>query len=106
VTSNSAKLSFIRDHYLFGVIDKEIFPRVTSIEQTNNAPAILGDFFFRKATKTLDAMCVLCEAGFAEDALVLGRTIFELAVHLRTIASPDSVEQRLLKAECFGNTPK
>jgi hypothetical protein len=46
-------------------------------------------------------MCVLCEAGFAEDALVLGRTIFELAVHLRTIASPDCVEQRRLKAECF-----
>jgi hypothetical protein len=83
------------------VIDKEIFPRVTDIEQTNNPIAKVSDFFLRKTTKTLDAMCVLCEAGFAEDALVLGRTIFELAVHLRTIASPDSVEQRRLKAECF-----
>ena len=101
VTSTSAKLSSIRDHYLYGVIDKEIFLRVTSIEQTNNPLAIVSDFFLRKATKTLDAMCMLCEAGFAEDALVLGRTIFELAVHLRTIASPDSVEQRRLKAECF-----
>jgi len=46
-------------------------------------------------------MCTLCEADFGEDALVLGRTIFELSVHLRTIASPECVEQRRLKAECF-----
>jgi Family of unknown function (DUF5677) len=101
VRSNSTKLSFIRGHYLYGVIDKEIFPRVTGTEQTNNPIAKVGDLFLRKATKTLDAMCVLCEVGFAEDALVLGRTIFELAVHLRSIVSPDSLEQRRLKAECF-----
>jgi hypothetical protein len=101
VASNSAKLSIIRDQYLFGVIDKEIFPTVTSIDQTNNPIAIICDFFLRKATTTLDAICTLCEARFGEDALVLGRTIFELSVHLRTIASPESVEQRRLKAECF-----
>ncbi len=101
MVSNSGKLSVIRDHYLYGVIDKEIFPKVTGTDQTNNPGAIISDFFLRKATKTLDAMCMLCEAGFAEDALVLGRTIFELSVHLQTIASPESVEQRRLKAECF-----
>jgi Family of unknown function (DUF5677) len=101
VASNTAKLSVIRDHYLFGVIDKEIFPGVTGVDQTNNPIAIISDFFLRKATKTLDAMCTLCEAGFAEDALVLGRTIFELSVHLRAIASRESVEQRRHKAECF-----
>jgi hypothetical protein len=101
VTSNSTKLSFIRGHYLYGVIDKEIFPRVTGTEQANNPIAKVSDLFLRRATKTLDAMCVLCEAGFAEDALILGRTIFELAVHLRTIASPDSLEQRRLNAEYF-----
>jgi hypothetical protein len=98
VTSNSTKLSFIRGHYLYGVIDKEVFPRVTGTEQANNPIAKVSDLFLRKATKTLDAMCVLCEAGFAEDALILGRTIFELAVHLRTIASPDSLEQLGLDA--------
>ena len=101
MASNSVKLSVIRDHYLYGVIDKEIFPRVTGTDQTNNPIAIISDFFLRKATKTLDAMCMLCEAGFAEGALVLGRTLFELSVHLRAIASPESVEQRRLKAECF-----
>jgi hypothetical protein len=101
MTSNSAKLSSIRDHYIDGVIGKEIFPKVTSIPHTNNPLAIVSDFFLHKATKTLDAMCVLCEAGFAEDALILGRTVFELSLHLQTIASPDSIEQRRLKAECF-----
>jgi hypothetical protein len=101
MTSNGQKLSFIRDHYIDGVIGKEIFPIVTSVPYDNNPLAIVSDFFLRKATKTFDAMCVLCEAGFAEDALVLGRTIFELALHLCTIASADSVEQRRHKAECF-----
>jgi Family of unknown function (DUF5677) len=101
VTANSDKLSFIRDHYIDGVIGKEIFPQVTSIPYINNPLAIVSDLFFRKATKTFDAICILCEMGFAEDALVLGRTIFELCLHLLTIASPGSIEQRHHKAECF-----
>jgi len=47
VTSNSAKLSVIRDHYLYGVIDKEIFPSVTGTDQTNNPIAVVSDFFLR-----------------------------------------------------------
>jgi len=74
---------------------------VTSIEHMNNPLAKVSDFFLRKSTKTLDAICVLCEAGFPEDALVLGRTIFELSLHLKWIALPDSVEQRRLRAESF-----
>jgi hypothetical protein len=101
VASNSTKLSLIRDHYGDGVIGKEIFPKVTSIEHTNNPLARVSDFFLRKATKTLDAICVLCETGFAEDALVLGRTIFELSLHLKWIALPDSIEQQRLRAESF-----
>ena len=95
------KLSFIRDHYIDAVIGKEIFPSVTSIPQMDNPIAIVCDFFLRKATKTLDAICLLCEAGFTEDALVLGRTIFELGLHLQTIASAGSIEQRRLKAQYF-----
>jgi len=76
-------------------------PAQFDLQYHNNPLAIVSDYFLRKATKTFDAMCVLCETGFAEDALVLGRTIFELAVHLRSIASPDSTEQRRHKAECF-----
>lgn len=95
------KLSFIRDQYVDEVIGKTIFPSVTSIPQTDNPIAVVCDFFLRKSTKTLDAICILCETGFAEDALVLARTIFELGLHLQTIASGDSLEKRRHKAQCF-----
>jgi Family of unknown function (DUF5677) len=101
VTSSSVKLSLIRDHYINGVIDKQILPEVTKRAETNVALATVSDFFFHKATKTLDAICVLCGYGFAEDALILGRTIFELSLHLKTIALPDAIEQRQLRAESF-----
>jgi hypothetical protein len=97
--SNTAKLAFIRDHYMDGVIGKEIYPKVTSIPYENNPLAVVS--FFRKATKTLDAICVLCETNFPEDALVLGRTLYELCVHLQTVAAPDSIEQQRFRAECF-----
>ena len=42
---------------------------------------------------------MLCQNGFTEDALVLGRTILELCLHLGTIAHPDLPEQRQLRAE-------
>src|SRR5208337_485969 len=71
VTSISTKLSLVRDHYVDGVLGREIFPKITSIEHTDNPIAKVSDFFLRKATKTLDAICVLCETGFVEDALVL-----------------------------------
>jgi hypothetical protein len=99
--SNSAKLAFIRDHYIDKIIGKEICPQVTSVPYTNNPVAVISEHFFRKATKTLDAICVLCELGFTEDALILGRTIFEPSVHLQTIALPDSVEERQIKATSF-----
>ncbi len=101
MTSNSRKLSIVRDLYIHAVIANEILPRVTSIPYANNALAIVSNFFLRKATKTLEAICQLCEAGFVEDALVLKRTIFELGVHLGTIAAPETVGQRQHKAECF-----
>src|SRR5215469_16055573 len=101
MTSNTAKLSFIRHQYIDGIIGKELFAQVTSIPYAENPVAVVSEEFFGKATKTLDAICVLCELGFAEDALILGRTIFELTVYLRTIALPDAVEQRQNRATSF-----
>jgi hypothetical protein len=94
-------LSFIRDHYIDEVIGKNILPSVIDIPQTGNPIAVVCDFFLRKSTKTLKAICTLCETGFSEDALILGRTIFELGLHLQTIASADSVEKRQHNAQCF-----
>jgi hypothetical protein len=98
VTSNSAKLSFIRE-YIETHVGKEILPEVGSIPKTDNPLAVVSHFFLNKATKTLDAICVLCEADLAEDALVLGRTILELCLYLQTIALPDTSEQQRLRAE-------
>jgi len=61
------------------VLGKEIFPEVTSIEHMNNPLAKVSDFFLRKSTKTLDAICVLCEAGFPEDALVISTDTIRIA---------------------------
>ena len=102
MTSNSGKLSLIRDSlYIDQHIGHEILPVVSSIPKTDNPLAIVSYYFLYKATKTLDAICVLCDAGLAEDALVLGRTILELSVHLLSIASEDPIEKRRLRAECF-----
>ncbi len=97
----AAQLSFIREHYIDSVIGKEILPSVTQISPIDNPTAIVCDFFLRKATKSLDAACILCEASLAEDALILGRTIFELCLYLQTIASADTIEQRRHNALCF-----
>lgn len=101
MTSISTKLSLIRDRYGDGLLGKEIYPKVTSIEHTDNPIAKVSAFFLRKATKTLDAVCVLCETGFAEDALVLGRTLFELVVYLKWIALPALTQEQQLRAESF-----
>jgi hypothetical protein len=98
---NFAKLEFIRSQYINQVIGKEIYPKINSIPYENNSLAVVSDHFFGRATKTLDAICVLCELGFAEEALILGRTIFELSVYLKNIALPDRVEQRQIRATSF-----
>lgn len=99
--SNIAKLEFIRSQYIDQVIGKELYPKVTSIPYENNPLAVVSDHFFGKATKTLDAICVLCALGFAEEALILARTIFEQCVYVKTIALPDCVEERQIRATSF-----
>ena len=97
--TQSDQIAFIRADYTAEFVAKEMLPKVDVIPKTGNAVAIVADLFLRKATKSLDAVCVLCQNGFTEDALVLGRTILELCLHLGTIAHPDLPEQRQLTAE-------
>jgi hypothetical protein len=42
----------------------------------------------RKTTRSLKAICELCLAGYGEDAQILGRTVFELALTLAFITKP------------------
>jgi Family of unknown function (DUF5677) len=99
VQSYADQLAFIRTEYISEFVAKELLPRADGIPKAGNAVAIVAEFFLRKATKSLDAICALCQNGFTEDALVLGRTIFEMCLHLGTIAQPDLPEQRQLRAE-------
>jgi uncharacterized protein DUF5677 len=98
---NTAKLAFIRDIYIDQHVGTKILPEVSLVPQTDNPLALVSYFFLYKSIKTLDAICVLGESGHAEDALVLGRTIFELSMYLHWMASPDTVEERRLRAESF-----
>lgn len=98
-SSNSDKLSFIRDTYINRHLREIILPAVISIPKTTNPLAVIGDYFLQKATRTLDAICLLCDGGFAQDAMVLGRTILELCIHMHTIALPNTIEEKRQRAE-------
>jgi Family of unknown function (DUF5677) len=60
---------------------------------------VISEYFLYKATKTLDAICLLCDGRFAQDAMILGRTILELCIHLWSVAAADTAEQRQQRAE-------
>jgi hypothetical protein len=77
----------IRSDYLDKVIGQDIYPRITGISTKDNPLAVVCVFFLRKATKSLDAICSLCEAGFHEDALVLARVIFEHGLNAQYMAA-------------------
>lgn len=99
--SNTATLTFIRDIYIDRHIRNIILPEVSTIPKQGNPLAIVSHYFLQKGTTTLSAICLLCENGCAQDALVLGRTIIELWIHLCYIASADTVEEKRLRAESF-----
>jgi hypothetical protein len=73
--TDADQLAFIRNDYVAEFLTKEILPKVAAVPKAGNAIAIVADFFVRKATESLNAICVLCQNSFGEDALVLGRTI-------------------------------
>jgi len=60
------QVEFIRSRYIDQVVGAAIFPAVTGIPQAGNPIGIVSDFFLRSATKTLDAICMLCETRFSD----------------------------------------
>jgi Family of unknown function (DUF5677) len=97
----NAQLALIRDVYIDRHIGNEILPVVSAVPKEDNPLAIVSHYFVLKATKTLDAICVLCETKFGEDALVLARTLLELGLHLQTIAAPEDEVVRRQRATSF-----
>lgn len=99
---NGTRLAFIRDVYINEHVGTQILHEVSLISTTTDDPlAVVSYFFLFKSVKTLDAICLLSEKGLAEDALVLARTIFELALFINWIAAPDTVDGRRQRAASF-----
>ena len=53
----------------------------------------ISSFLMSKAYKTQNAMLILCESGYGEDATVLVRTIFEIMVNLLYILQDETDER-------------
>lgn len=51
---------------------------------------------FGKATKSLDAIRLLCETGFGQDAVILTRSLVNLAINLWYIGSAPDPDERAL----------
>jgi hypothetical protein len=50
--------------------------------RVRTTPEEVCAFLFGKATKTLDAIRVLCESGFGQDAVILTRTLVNLVINV------------------------
>jgi hypothetical protein len=100
-TKISAQLAFIRDVYIDQHVGTKVLPRASLVPTAHNPLAVVSYFFLLKSLKTLDAICMVSETSHAEDALVLGRTIFELALYLNWIAKPATTEGRRERAASF-----
>ncbi|HSW35249.1 MAG TPA: DUF5677 domain-containing protein, partial [Candidatus Limnocylindrales bacterium] len=59
--------------------------RIKEKAKINNNYQLLALFFFSKVAKSYRAVERLCYSGYGQDALVLGRTIFEHMVTLSYI---------------------
>jgi len=90
---------FVRENYI-PFVKMEILGTI-DVGSNPSGINIVTDFILKKSTKTLDAVCLLCRKDFAEDALVLGRTLMELCLRLRYIAAGATPELREMRAQSF-----
>jgi len=63
---------------------------VSIIAPVTQALAYVSTFILKKSTKSLKAICELCESGYYEDAQIIARSIFEDSLTLAYICSADS----------------
>src|SRR5262249_58989418 len=57
---------------------------------------------FGKATKTLDAIRILCEGGFGQDAMILTRSLVNLVINVWYIGSASDPDERALDYNASG----
>ena len=97
---NTGLIPFVKDRYCQEFIIEKLIPQVDRLPR-NTALKIVAHYFLVKATKTLGAICLLSGAGYGEDAQVLSRTLFELAVNLAYFVMPDEESEREERAKAF-----
>jgi hypothetical protein len=64
------------------------------LRMTGPALKVLGASVFGKALKTLDAIRLLCESGYGEDAMILARSLVNLAINLGYIGRAPDPDER------------
>lgn len=89
-------VTFIKNDFV-PFIEGQVMTKMHSYE--GDALKITSDYLLKKSTKSLKAICELCTMDYGEDALVLGRTVFENSLTLAFIYKPESVELK----DCFAN---
>ncbi len=97
-TSDDARL--VRDGYIRDFVRGQVVGRL----DTSTAPAEVlhvTRYFVTKATRHLEAAMTLAQAGFHEDALIIGRAILELALHGRFVLAGKDDGERAFRAASF-----
>jgi len=69
-------------HALLDRTIAEVYDANREKPRVRTTPEEVCAFLFGKATKTLDAIRVLCESGFGQDAVILTRSLVNLVINL------------------------
>jgi hypothetical protein len=100
MTANrAAAIRLIREDYA-ALIRERVLPAVA---QSHGRPWVeqLSEYFLRKSTRHLEAICALAEAGFGEDGLIVGRSLLEHSLYLAWVAAGTTPLEQDQRAEHF-----
>jgi hypothetical protein len=100
MTANQAvAIRLIREDYGPLIWDR-VLPAVA---QSHGRPWVeqLSEYFLRKSTRHLEAICALVEAGCGEDGLIVGRALLEHSLYLAWVAAGTTPYEQDQRAEHF-----
>lgn len=92
-------IQLIRDDYVPLVRDR-LLPAIAEGDDPTWVRR-LCEYFLRKGTRHLEAICTLAEAGFGEDGLIVGRALLEHSLYLAWIAAGPTPEAQDERAHHF-----
>jgi hypothetical protein len=97
--NQGAAIRLIREDYTPLIMDR-VLPTVAA---SRGRPWVeqLSEYFLRKSTRHLEAICTLAESGFGEDGLIVGRALLEHSLYLAWVAAAASAEGQDERAHHF-----